>query len=367
MPNNARLVLVAAWFVLNGRNLCATEPVQQIFLGVVSYNETFEDKPAPLRVAGATIRNTDPNEEILVEGRDHSGRPWRVRVKTAGGIGYSVAWHADLDDDAQQDLLFVHHDSRTGRCVDGSRLTTILFDSEGRPTPWEVEGYFLTDFSWDPPRGTGITDWADWNQNGGVELVQTDCYSYAYQSLPHGAYGLVDVYEARDGFWRRLTTTEREGLEQTYVEVAGREHRKLRPRPEEFGSFVPDHSNDRGGGKKAVITELIPRQEGLGEISLPPLVTGGRYIGVTKPTEEWKTRQRERNNDRFILDDGTSCYGKPAILIDRPEGIEATLEGSSGRAQSLLEEIVSNNLPVTLTGQTREGLCSPAMLWAEYP
>ena len=141
----------------------------------------------------------------------------------------------------------------------------------------------------------------------------------------------------------------------------------LRPRPEELGSFEPDHSNDRANGKKAVITELIPRQEDRGGISLPPLVKRGGYIGVTKPTEAWTRKRRERTNDRMMLDDGTSCYGKPAILIDRPAGIEATLEGSSERAQSLLEEVVSNKLPVTLTGQTREGLCSPAMIWAEYP
>ena len=57
----------------------------------------------------------------------------------------------------------------------------------------------------------------------------------------------------------------------------------------------------------------------------------------------------------------------PRFSSTVPAGIEATLEGSSERAQSLLEEVVSNKLPVTLTGQTREGLCSPAMIWAEYP
>ena len=285
----------------------------------------------------------------------------------SGGAGYSVGWLADLDGDGLQDLILNQQDLKSGRCTARSRLTTILFDREGRPEPWEAEGYYRVDFSWEPLESKGVLDFADLNSNGGVELVFTQCYSYHYQSAPTNVYGLVDVYEARGGYWHRLSTTERQGLEKTYLDVAGRGYRTLRPRPDELGPFEPDHSNNRRGGKKAVITELIPRQEGLGEISLPMLVTRGRYIGVTKPTEEWKRKQRERSNDRIMLNDGTSCYGKPAILIDRPSGIEATLEGSSDRARSLLEEIVSNKLPVTLTGQTREDLCSPAMIWAAYP
>ncbi len=288
-------------------------------------------------------------------------------MRIGGGLGYSLAWLADLDGDGRQDLILNHFTQGVGRCTARSRLTTILSDGEGRPSPWEAEGYYRVDFSWEPLGGKGVLDFADWNKHGGVELVFAQCYSYSYQSARTNVYGLVDVYEARGGYWHRLSTTERQGLEKTYLDVAGRGYRVLRPRPEELGSFEPDHSNDRAGGKKAVIRALISRQPDCGGVSPPSLVKSGPYIGITKPTGEWKRKQRERCNDRFMLDDGTSCYGKPAILIDRPSGTEATLDGMSGRAKSLLEEIVSNKLPVTMTGQTREGLCSPSMIWAEHP
>ena len=192
-PTNLAVTL---WLLPAISVLSASEPIRQTYIGPVSDREYLGDS-RPLLAGPFTVRPDDSKGEILVEGVGPSGRRWRVYTRMNAGAGYSVAWLADLDGDGRQDLILNQQDLKSGRCTARSRLTTILFDREGRPAPWEAEGYYRVDFSWEPSQGKGVLDFADWNSNGGVELVFAQCYSYHYQSAPTNVYGLVDVYEAR--------------------------------------------------------------------------------------------------------------------------------------------------------------------------
>ncbi len=364
LPTNVRLAFhLFVWWGLGALVLGGAEPPSQHFIGQLSDRHYFEENPGPIEVGGFTIHPDDAEEEITIQGRDLKGKPWTVNTRMGAGIGFSVGWLADLDGDGQQDLILNHIDPRSGRCTSGSFLTTIMRDDLGRPIPWDTEGYYLVDIEWDPPSHEGVLDWADHDGDGGVELVFRDCYSYSYQSEPYQVHGLVDVYEARSGYWRRLSTTERAERKRTYLEVVQREH-QLRPRPEDMGAFIPDYSNDWPTGRKTTIANLMPRQKDCGGVRFPPFEMRNGQIRMAERTEEWERQNRERCEDRFVLSDGTDCYGKPAIVIHRVGETEAFLNDRSDWPKELVEEIIEEKLPVVLTGQLREGLCSPAMIWA---
>jgi hypothetical protein len=342
--------------------------IEQRYFGYVMYQEA-EDDDEVVTVGAVRIGPTESYDEISVEGRDRLGRPWTVYMKTAVGIGSSLGWVADLDHDGAQDLIFMHRDLLNGRCTDRSRLDTILFDSEGRPSPWQIEGYFLVDHSWDENDGQGILDLGDWNGNGRAELLQTACYSYSYQQLGQGAYGFLDVYEAKDGRWSRLSPDGRGRFEKTYLELAGREHRKLMPRPEGGTGFDPDYSND--GAAESPPQRLVKRVKREGRC--PPFrfhfrpSGDGRFPQLAIPTPEEEHADRLRCEDHFVLADGRQCFGAPSVHLKTPEETVAVMDGGLKRSEALVDRIIREQIPVRLTGQLQEGICSPAAVWAEAP
>jgi hypothetical protein len=163
-------------------------PIKQTFVGEVSYNPYVETAWARIKIGKVTIKISDVEDEIVVSGHDKKDRPWNVFVTTAGGVGGSWAWTADLDGDGTKDLIFIHQYSHNGRCVSQSILRTILFDNEGRPSPWELEGYFNYDYGWKNRLARGVLDLGDWRNNGRAQLVTTACYGYEYQELSYEPY-----------------------------------------------------------------------------------------------------------------------------------------------------------------------------------
>ena len=340
--------------------LWAAEPIHQTFVGQVSYNRYVEQSWKQIEIGTVTIKISDVENEIVISGRDKKNRPWTVFVKTAAGLGYSTAWMADFENSGK-DPIFVHEDSLNGRCVDRKRLTAILFDSEGRPSPWEITGYFRFEPGGTDP-GRGVLDLGDWSNNGHAEFVQTACYGYSYQELSYTPYGLTDVYEMHNGVWTRLTKEQRAPNDTVYREIAGR-NRKLAARPQDIGSFVPDYSNDRTRGTTNKIADIIRKDVNYKFCGVMQYldVEDGRVVEKSKIE---KQRVREKCEDHFVLENGVVCFGKPGIVLSRSDATEAVMDGISARAQSLLKQIIAEKIPVTLTGQLEEGVCSPTLIWA---
>ncbi len=338
--------------------------IRQTSIGEVAHR--WDDLKNPIRIGRITIRKDGSKDEIVVSGRDKKTRPWNVYVKIAGGLGYSLAWTADLDGDGLRDLVFLHQGPVNGRCVTRNRLTTILFDREGRPAPCELEGSFEVDYSWRTSSGRGVLDLGDWNEDGHAELVQTDCYAYFYQHLGYTAFGFVDVYEADEGVWHRVDSKERALRERTYRKIAASGGRKLAPRPKELGKFIPDYSNDQASGTRARIASFVP-----GDVSNPNCgmlrharVENGR---LERMSEEEEQSVRQRCEAHIVLENGTNCYGMPGIVLLGPDSTEASLDWKSDRTRALLQQVISEKLPVTLTGQLESGVCSPVLIWAHKP
>jgi hypothetical protein len=228
--------------------IAVSQVIQQTYVGYVSYNPAVQKPWEPIQVGAVTIKIADVPNEIVVSGTDKGGRPWKVYLRTAGGVGYSTAWTADLGGEGGKDLVFVHSYPRNGHCASYSpALTFILFDSNGVPSPAYFRGEYRQDYSFDPEGGKGLLDVGDWNGNGEAELVQVRCYYYGFsEPLEETVYGLADVYEARGAVWTKLGKEERAPHETIYVAVASDDNRDLLPDSKIANIFIPDYSNDHG-------------------------------------------------------------------------------------------------------------------------
>ena len=329
-------IAILAWFVFPLLlRAAAPKPIQQTYVGYVSYNRYVEKKPwDPIKVGGVTIKVADVEDEIVVSGMDKRGRPWSVYVPTAGGLGYSTAWTADVDGDGTKDFIFVHSYPVNGHCAAFSEaLTFILFDAEGKPVPASFNGQYEQDYSFDPEGGKGLLDLGNWGASKDAQLVEVNCYYYDLRGPQGGGpYGLTDVYEAHGGVWRKLSKKDRAPHEATYISVARQDERDLYPQSRIQKTFMPDYSTDRA----AAPTKRIVRRE-----------------------------------PDIALDDGQSCSGPPGIVLYSPKETVAVLEGKASgwdniddRWTSLLKQIFDQKIPVQLTGQLEEGICSPALIWA---
>lgn len=337
--------------------------IHQAFLADVTYPHPDETRWPPIKIGRCTI-SFDTDSGVVVSGKDNEQRPWIVYIGTEGGVGYSIAWTADLVSGAEPGLLFVHYFPLNGRCTERKRITIIYFDKEGRPIPWELEGPFRLDFSWEKQKGRGILELGDWNQNGLPEIVQTECYAHEYQkqNLGYTPYGLIDVYELKAGFWRRLRNPERTSHELTYQKIAALGGRKLAPRPKSLSNFIPDYSNDRVEGISGRISKFVAKDPKARCGVLRDLIFD--HDQIREATKEEKIQIQTQCEDHFILENGTSCFGRPGIILLDKNKTEAVLDWRTKRAHSLLEQIISNKLDVILTGKVEEDTCSPTLIWA---
>ncbi len=342
----------------------APAPVHQIYLGELHTFDKDDDDDLSLPfdrgtirvdLAGAAQRKTDLIE-LVVGGMNRIGRPWQVRTEFYGGLGFTEAWQADLDGNGTLDLILVHATPINGRCVDRTRMTTLLFDSDGNPATWEVESYFDVEFQRDG--GRGVLDLLDLNHNGRAENIHTDC-DFAEN---YGKHEAVAIYEVSEQGWSRLPELEERLLLLEYERGAAK-RRGLAIRAGDPNRFEPDYSNTFSGNPKLTIGEFVPR-EPRRPVTLPPardnrIIEGPGY-------EAWAKNERQVTADRWLLSDGTTCYGLPSVIIDRLEGRLVVLQ-STGRTGELLQKIMRDKWPVALAGQTEADRCSPAWLWAKQP
>lgn len=312
--------------------------------------QTVDDSGIKLKLSGGVLRRAAGSSVALIEGTDTEGQPWKVRIPTVKGIGGSTAFAARLDDDAHPDFFVIHSYAENGRCAPQWGLSIIMFDANGKPVPWYGRAFIKADIWGDG----GVLDWADWDGDGGVELILSECYNYDYQtahsSYPKGGFGLQAVYEASGGYWRKLPVEDRKRFESSYEKVLARGNRPSAPRPAEpLLPLPPDLSNDPANGRRVDGFRAIRGEDGWAH-------SGGLYETIAL---------RRRLENHFQLGSGEFCYGHPVVVADRAGGREIDTDGHSDRAWTIFEEISSDDYVITLTGQTEEGLCSPAVVWAQ--
>jgi hypothetical protein len=362
----------------------AAQSIPQKFLSEVTHPPDFAPRFKPIRYGGVTIRYDEAAWEkwwsgaptampasdiaelnLIVSGKDKKGRPWTVYIEPPREIAPGYAWATDLNADGVDELIFDMSQGGNGSCVGGSKMTVLSFDSVGRPVPWYVEGFIDDDYDWQTNKRKGVQDFGDWNKDGRTELVQFDCYSYSYQDEPGDVFGIADVYELNQAFWRRLPRADRAKHESQYRKHAASTKRELKPRPAAAGTFVPDYSNDPATAVTVRILSMVPALGGESCGVLEGLeIEDGQLAELA---ESKKDQVHARCYDHIVIEDGVNCFGKPTIVLYSAEQTIAVMNGSSDRAVEMLQQIIREKLPVRLTGQLEEGRCSPAMIWATEP
>jgi hypothetical protein len=361
------MTLLAVWLTLavvrvGGFAADAGPTFRQIYIGEIGHLGAPYGPETFVEAIGMTIgRFTD--DSVVIRGEGDAGDPWTVVAKVSRGVGFTEAWHGDIDANGRADLIILQHFPKSGGCGSTSQLTTLMVDSRGRPVPWEIVSSIdlhralyeeVTDIALPRLPPPGVAELVDLDGDRRAEFVQIECFD--------GETSIRAVYEVEDARWRQVSTSAPNMSAADYAHAL----RGLRfpplPEPSER-YFIDEVANAIDGAKPAAITEKIARQGKCYGIVVPPFVNGR----ISSDDRDWQAA-RERNykacNDSFVFDDGRICFGYPGIVIDRPGGREAQMVGRSAEAAALLDELIEARRPVVLTGQTDEDHCSPTVIWA---
>jgi hypothetical protein len=313
--------------------------------------------PGELRTSlafGHALAIVSKDGRIHFQGRDDRGKLWKAVIPVAEGIGFTTVWQADFDHNSHLDLLVASQASKVGHCINDVTLSFLLFDRGGQPVPWVIN-------TWTPLyRGFPPEPALFAELNSRAEVVVTDC---TWIQNPSGGQDTIisGIYRAQDTTWHLLhpdslapyATRVRRGYK-----IRRNVDRLLLPSPAEWtdqgNSFDPADRHLRQ------IASVLARSPSCRGVRLPPVVDG-------QLDSNWKDPCKEIGQDRLLLSDGTTCYGWPTAMIDRPNGREIVAESELRDLQPLLQQIADEKLDVLLAGQKEPGRCSPVLLWARAP
>lgn len=248
---------------------------------------------------------------MTVCGSDNESKPWYLR--SSAWMQYASIWTADLDKNGSRDIIIL---MGTGGCgwAPSSQLLVLMFEKNGRPFPWAVDGYFAVD-------SHGIKDFVDLNGDGHAELIR--------QGQDDG-YWLTSLYEARQSRWHLLSNISGIRLPlYTRFSVGGNRQAISPP------SFRhPYESNLANDGSKDRRHEFI---------------------------EEIQWTDTEHSQDpKIIFSSGGSAspvayYSTMVVVLDEPSSRRMSVLSASKSTRKLLNEIVARQVPVTVCGARRRG------------
>jgi hypothetical protein len=284
-----------------------------------------------LGVAGADFKfDSESDLGINLSGKDHQGKSWLVYVGNKGGLGGDF-FTADLDKNGLRDFIYLFYTGGNG-LAPTAHIFTLMFDSTGRPVPFEADGYF----DWGEKT---IADLVDMNGDGKAELI--------YMNFNDG-YWITNLYQAGDGRWDRVKGQFAKRRFPLYTRFTNRpNHQAVTPKPDRH-PFAPQLANKS------------------------PLITG-RMTGFT-----WSKDSNNGANSAdglsFIIQESngktTPCepnewYGSAHLVIDNNEGRQViALWSDASKLKSFLEEIIKQQYQVSLYGKRFADKISPELIWA---
>jgi hypothetical protein len=274
--------------------------------------------------SGASVRH-DSDERMSIVGRDARGREWRVLL---GATAYSYPcrfYTADLDRNRTRDAVFVCPTGGNG-LAPSRHLFALTFDSEGRPVPFEAEGYFE-----DGPRG--VFDLVDTDRDGRAELI--------HMSYDDG-YWITNLYEAQDARWRRVAGRHGRRSYPLYTRFTHRPNRRPTAPRAGRSPAAPDLSNDA------------------------PKLTGRllsyRWANIAQSEDIGLTVSDARAGRVECAP--VSWHGSFGFVIDADEGRTIMRAyGNEEETKSLLDETAGKQAEIVLYGQRVRDKCSPEWGW----
>lgn len=281
-------------------------------------------------VAGSEIR-VRAHREILLQGRDRSGIPWRVQASYPGDGGCRFVAY-DLDRNGYADLIFLTANGGSGPA--GVTMTIVAFDRLGRPVPWQATGPFALE-------GDRILNLVDLDGNGKVELLFPFVEEYG---LKGDTAVHISLYTVSDGYFRRVVGT-----------FAGQRF------PAETPAGVPltdepDLTNAvEGTAPRDTIATVQPRQNTacwLEGISL-------KDAGIVLVPDSAGSRECE---GYLQFQQTGKMPGSLILAADLPnEGRVINIDHSS---EQVLRQVISLKMRVAFAGRSCETGCRPLIMWA---
>jgi len=264
----------------------------------------------------------------VVSGKDIQGRPWKASLFEVTGCMLPVDFfEADLDGNGITDLVVLRPTCGAGLSPT-MHLVALTFDKEGRPLPFEADGYFEA-------AGEGVDFLVDMDRDGKAELV--------YMSHD-GGYWITNIYGCENGAWRRLSNLTSGKALPLYTRFTQKPNKKLITPPDASFPFWPDLSTDH-------------------------FVEEGRLSSFRMAKEpgsegEWVIEKSSGGNIRCFP---SSWHDSVRVILDSPEGrrIGHFSGDDEENISALLQWMVARRLKVRLYGQTSPEGCRPALIWGE--
>lgn len=282
-------------------------------------------------VAGAEIK-VRAHEEILIQGTDLAGAPWRVQANYPGDGGCRFFAH-DLDRNGFIDLVFLTANGGSGPA--GVTMTVLAFDHSGRPVAWQAAAPFA-------PEQNRIHNIVDLNADGMAELV-----------VPHiediGLRGdesiSLSLYQILDGSFIQIA-----GL------FAGREYPIVRPADARLLDR-PDLTNAlQHASMTGEIIAFEPAKSTSCGISGISLADGGIILDSVEPrADECEDHLRVRSGHRTI---------RPLILVFDLPGGGRVVDIGHGSSDELIKRAINLSMVVSFVGRTCITGCRPFVMWA---
>jgi hypothetical protein len=264
---------------------------------------------------------------IVAFGKDKSGFEWRVVISEIAGCMLPVEFYeADLDKNGIKDVVILIPTCGNG-LTPSARLIALMFDEQGRPILFEVNGYFslLED---------GIDSLVDMNRDGRAELI--------HMNYDDG-YWITNIYTCQNGRWSRIQGVFAKKRFPLFTRFTNRANRDAVNPMKGRHPFAPNLSNDEP------IFDGFLRSFNSNNASgtAVELIIEDSKGQLTKCTPaDWY------DSARVILDTPTT---RQIGLLDRQ---------NDKNASKILNEIITKRIKISLYGKRYSDKCWPETIWA---
>jgi hypothetical protein len=271
---------------------------------------------------------------LTLQGQDKLHKPWLVElVQLWGCTGGAEAYETDLDKDGIVDAVLLMPTCGNG-LAPRVHMIAVTFDSQGRPIPFESEGYF-------EQKPGGIDSLVDLNHDGKADLI--------FMNFNDG-YWITNVYTVNDGRWNRIQGRFATRSFPLYTRFTSQPNNKAVTPAAGRKPLAPDLStlNPVVIGK-LVEWEWTPAAGALGSKYLDLQLTVSDNVGkrTVCTTKYWY------DTARLVFD---NSEGRQVIHIAHDE---------PNRVDALLAEGVSKKLKMRLYGSRDWDRCSPEFIWEQ--
>lgn len=309
------------------------KPFALQYLGVYDHKNSVSKFPIGASGAEVSAQEEEENSAFVLSGLDKTGKGWTVNFGSKAGFGGNL-FTADLDKNGLRDLLMIFPTAGNG-LAPSSHVLTLLFDAQGRPVPFEAEGYYDTEKKILP-------ELVDMNGNGRAELV--------FMNFDDG-YWITNVYEADNGRWQRIKGPFGKRSFPLYTRFTQRPNHKAVTPAKGRKPFAPDLSNRMPVARGRMVAFKWAK-EGTDAATATPdgmffVVVDDRGMQISWVTDDW--------------------HGSSVLIIDQQQGRSVfSLWSNADAVKKLVGEIIEQKFSVALYGRRSADKFSPEIIWATY-